>query len=145
MVQFPASGFTQVLLYTLLLVAERVKLSFGKNKTRLIHINIKNKERTVIVKCFENDTVWRIQIHRFIQRPGITSDFYGPMNFHRGTVIRVIVTVNLLFCILQFNSLFGRVIYTTKRRLVRTTQQWQGIYFNSISDKYVTSLIFLVN
>ena len=27
------------------------------NKTRLIHKNIKNKERTVIVKCFVKDTV----------------------------------------------------------------------------------------
>ena len=31
---------------------------------------------------------------------GITSDFYGPMNVHRGTVISAIVTVNLFSCIL---------------------------------------------
>ena len=31
---------------------------------------------------------------------GITSDFFGPMNVHRGTVISVIVTVNLFCCIL---------------------------------------------
>ena len=30
---------------------------------------------------------------------GITSDFYGPMNVHRGTVISAIVTMNLFCCI----------------------------------------------
>ena len=36
--------------------AERVKIRFFFQK-RLIHKNIKNKERTVIVKCFVKDTV----------------------------------------------------------------------------------------
>ena len=31
---------------------------------------------------------------------GITSDFYGSMNVHRGTVISAIETVNLFCCIL---------------------------------------------
>ena len=43
MVQFPASGLTQVLLCTLLLVTERVKHTFLAKK-RLVHKNIKHKE-----------------------------------------------------------------------------------------------------
>ena len=40
--------------------------------------------------------------------PGITSDFYWPMNVHRGTVISAIVTVNLFFCVLHFYALYGK-------------------------------------
>ena len=41
---------------------------------------------------------------------GITSDFYGPMNVHRGTVISAIVTVNLFICSLHLNALYGRTM-----------------------------------
>ena len=54
--QFPASGLTQVLLYTLFVVAEKGK-TYVLAKNRSIHKNIKNKERTVIVKFFVKDTV----------------------------------------------------------------------------------------
>ena len=42
MAQFPASELTQVLLYTLLLVTERVKHTFLEKK--LVHKNVKHKE-----------------------------------------------------------------------------------------------------
>ena len=48
MVQFPASEWTQVLQYTLFLMAERIKHAFRQK--RLIHENIKDKERMMIVK-----------------------------------------------------------------------------------------------
>ena len=55
MVQFPARELTQLILYTLLLVAESVKHTFWQK--RFIHKNIKNEERTVIAKCFVKDIV----------------------------------------------------------------------------------------
>ena len=42
--------------------------------------------------------------------PRITSDFYGPMNVHLGTVFSAIVTVNVFFCILHFDALYGRAM-----------------------------------
>ena len=44
----------------------------------------------------------------------VTSDFYGSMNIHHGTVISAIVTVNLLFCILHFNALFEELCYAIR-------------------------------
>ena len=71
MVQFPAKGLTQVLLYTLLFVAERVKHTFWQKKPRLIHKNTKNKERMVIVKCFVKPRS-DIRCNRFATSPRLT-------------------------------------------------------------------------
>ena len=49
--QFRERGLTQVLLYTLLLVAEREKYVLAKQKVNSCNIE-KKKEQKVIVNCF---------------------------------------------------------------------------------------------
>ena len=51
---------------------------------------------------------------------GITSGFYGLTNTHRGTVISVMVTVYLLFCILHFlNALYGMPLNQEESKCIK--------------------------
>ena len=59
MVQFPFQEWTDssASMHSIIGGGKGKPYVLGENKKRLIHKNIKNKERTVIGKCFVKDTV----------------------------------------------------------------------------------------